>query len=51
MRAKKSKIPSLTPERRATADRRTNGDDRRVFPRPEGRRKSGGRRAGDPRDA
>ncbi|MCC6523682.1 MAG: hypothetical protein IT373_13585 [Polyangiaceae bacterium] len=34
------------PERRRVADRRA-GDDRRTFPRPEGRRMSDGRRATD----
>ncbi|HEX7666726.1 MAG TPA: hypothetical protein VF407_19495 [Polyangiaceae bacterium] len=34
-------------ERRHDDDRR-NGEDRRAFPRPEGRRMGGGRRGGDP---
>jgi hypothetical protein len=38
----------LVRERRSPIDRRV-GQDRRVFPpRPEGRRRNGGRRAGDP---
>jgi hypothetical protein len=38
------------PERRSPIHRR-EPEDRRVFPpRPEGRRRSGGRRAGDPHD-
>lgn len=38
------------PERRSPIQRR-EPEDRRVFPpRPEGRRRSGGRRTGDPRD-
>lgn len=41
--------PGHTPERRSPLDRRA-ADDRRVFPpRPEGRRRGGGRRASDPR--
>lgn len=40
-----------TPERRTRPGRR-KGDDRRLFPpRPEGRRKNGGRRRDDPKDA
>ncbi len=37
-----------SPERRSPIDRRV-GEDRRAFPpRPEGRRRNGGRRDGDP---
>jgi len=36
-------------DRRKVRDRRMNSD-RRDFPRPEGRRKNGGRRATDPKD-
>ncbi|MBK8218932.1 MAG: hypothetical protein IPK71_34820 [Myxococcales bacterium] len=42
--------PKTTPERRKRDDRRT-GEDRRDFPRPEGRRRGGGRRATDPKEA
>ncbi len=38
-------VPEAT-DRRKASDRRTT-EDRRFFPRPEGRRKSGGRRATD----
>ena len=42
--------PFPEPDRRSPIHRRET-EDRRVFPpRPEGRRRSGGRRAGDPRD-
>jgi hypothetical protein len=44
-RAKPGEAPV---ERRSGVDRRTQ-DDRRFFPRPEGRRKTG-RRATDPKD-
>jgi hypothetical protein len=47
MRAKK---PPPQPERLTGADRRKS-PDRREMPRPEGRRRNGGRRAGDPIDA
>ena len=40
-------------ERRRTASEvdRRSGEDRRFFPRPEGRRKGGGRRRGDAPEA
>ncbi|MGH7280422.1 MAG: hypothetical protein ACRELY_02780, partial [Polyangiaceae bacterium] len=37
-------------DRRVETDRRA-GDDRRDFPRPEGRRMGGGRRGSDPSEA
>jgi hypothetical protein len=46
MRAKKLPVQ----ERRSGGDRRKS-PDRREMPRPEGRRRNGGRRAGDPSDA
>ncbi|MFW5739276.1 MAG: hypothetical protein ACOC1F_02800 [Myxococcota bacterium] len=43
--------PQTEPDRRSPIDRRGEArSDRRVFPRPEGRRMGYGRRATDPRD-
>ena len=49
-KAKKAPAPAGTERRAPGPDRRVN-QDRRETPRPEGRRKNGGRRAGDPTDA
>lgn len=52
-KAKKSPAPPpVVPssDRRGGPDRRVS-QDRRETPRPEGRRRSGGRRNGDPSDA
>ncbi len=38
-------------DRRGADDRRRGQDRRELPPRPEGRRKTGGRRQGDPEDA
>ena len=38
-------------ERRTHGDRRVGQDRRELPPRPEGRRRNGGRRASDPKDA
>jgi hypothetical protein len=45
-------IFAIAPDRRSPIPRRgPEGDDRRILPpRPEGRRRSPGRRSGDPRD-
>jgi len=46
---KKRPIPVvIRVERRTHGERRQ--DERRAFPRPEGRRKKGGRRANDPKE-
>lgn len=54
MAAKAKKMTQAPPDtrsdRRAGPDRRVN-QDRRETPRPEGRRRNGGRRPGDPSDA
>lgn len=49
-RSKKPSPKATTTERREGPDRRS-GEDRRMFPRPEGRRASGGRRKNDGSEA
>ena len=44
-----SKISKTSTDKRV--DDRRSGTERRAFPRPEGRRASGGRRTGDDTDA
>jgi len=43
--------PPKPQERRKRPDRRTGAERRELPPRPEGRRRGGGRRASDPKDA
>jgi hypothetical protein len=50
MRPRKVTRERLEPEQRSGFERRED-KDRRDFPRPEGRRRGGGRRANDPKDA
>jgi hypothetical protein len=53
MRRSKSSSAKPAPgavERRKVPDRRGGVDRRELPPRPEGRRMTGGRRKGDPRD-